>query len=61
MGEHDDTEETVRVELSAQTLCRLLDVNALCATEFHCLDCESKDCLWSLLLRASAVRCARER
>ncbi len=60
MHENEKVSETIRVALSADTLRRLLDVNALCATEFHCLDCDSKRCVWKLLLSASASHCTDE-
>lgn len=40
----------LRLELSAETLLRLLERGELCAAELHCLDCDSKHCLWRLLL-----------
>lgn len=40
----------LRLELSAETLLRLLASGELCAADFRCLDCESKQCVWRLLL-----------
>lgn len=42
--------EQVRLEIDADRLRRLLKMGALCAADFHCLDCESKQCVWRLLL-----------
>ncbi len=43
-----------RLELSAQTLLRLLASGQLCAADFRCLDCESKHCLRRLVLMSCA-------
>lgn len=40
----------VRLEISADRLHELLKVGALCASDFRCLDCESKQCVWRLCL-----------
>ena len=40
----------LRLEVSAQTLLRLLAGGQLCAADFRCLDCESKQCVWRILL-----------
>ena len=44
----------VRVEIEADTLLTLLKGRRLCASDMRCLDCESKHCLWRLLLKACA-------
>jgi hypothetical protein len=45
------TDQTsVRVEITAATLSRLLADGQVCAADFHCLDCQSKQCLWRLCL-----------
>ena len=44
----------LRLELSAAVVLRLLENRQLCAAELHCLDCESKKCLWRLLLASCA-------
>ena len=44
-------EDTVRLEINAATLRRLLKQNAICATEFHCLDGKSKHCVWELFFK----------
>lgn len=44
----------LRLELSAAALLRLLIRRQLCAADFRCLDCESKHCVWRLLLMSSA-------
>ena len=47
--------ESLRIELSAATLTRLLAAGHLGAAELRCLDCASKACLRRLCL-ASCVR-----
>ncbi len=42
--------DCLRLEVSAETLLRLLASGQLCAADFRCLDCESKQCVWRLLL-----------
>jgi len=40
----------LRLEVSAEALLRLLASGQLCVADFRCLDCESKQCVWRLLL-----------
>ena len=40
----------LRLELPAATLLRLLKTGQLSAADFRCLDCESRHCVWRLLL-----------
>ncbi len=40
------------VEISADTLKRLLSANQLCAADLNCLDCVSKQCLRRLCLES---------
>ena len=40
----------MRVEVTEETLNRLLSAGQACAAEFRCLDCKSKECLWHLCL-----------
>jgi len=40
----------IRLEMESGTLYRLLKSGALCASDFRCLDCESKTCVWRLCL-----------
>lgn len=40
----------LRLEVSAQTLLRLLVGGQVCAADFRCLDCKSKQCVWRILL-----------
>ncbi|MDO6460006.1 hypothetical protein Q4485_04805 [Granulosicoccaceae sp. 1_MG-2023] len=47
----------VRMQLDEQTLQRLLKSGHLCAADFRCLDCESKACVWRLLLQQAARQC----
>ena len=46
--------QKLRVEISAATLSRLLALEQICAAEFRCLDCSSKQCLWKLCLESCA-------
>ncbi len=45
-----DRQALVRLELEAGILQRLLDKGELCVSEFRCLDCNSKRCVWKLCL-----------
>ena len=45
-----NTAVTLRLELPFETLRRLLAGGLLCAQDFRCLDCETKSCVWRLLL-----------
>ena len=42
----------MRVEVTEETLSRLLSSGQVCAAEFRCLDCKSKECLWNLCLKS---------
>ena len=44
----------MRLELSPQTLQRLLSSGQLCAADFRCLDCATKHCVWRLMARHCA-------
>ena len=46
----------VRVEITRETLSRLLTTGSVCAADFHCLDCESKQCLRQLCLESCASK-----
>ncbi len=46
--------ETVRVEISGETLTRLLHAGQICAAELCCLDSLSKQRLWKLCLKSCA-------
>ena len=52
-------EKRVRLEMSENTLRSLLTSEQVCAADFHCLDCESKQCLWRLCLECCANRATR--
>ncbi len=52
-------EKMVRFEMSEKTLKCLLTAGQVCAADFHCLDCESKQCLWRLCLESCAPSVAR--
>jgi len=38
--------EHVRLEIDAIRLRELLSAGVLCAADFRCLDCESRQCVW---------------
>jgi len=42
--------ERIRLEMESGVIYRLLVSGALCASDFHCLDRESKTCVWRLCL-----------
>ncbi len=48
------SQDTVRLELPATVLQRLLASGQLHTQDFHCLDCHSKHCVWRLCLQNSA-------
>jgi hypothetical protein len=44
------------VEISAEKVLRLLVQGQVCAADFYCLDCSSKQILWRLCLKSCAGR-----
>lgn len=46
----------MRVEVTEETLRRLLNAGHVCAADFHCLDCASKQCLWRLCLETCTAK-----
>ena len=44
--------KSLRVEITEETLTRLLEGGQVCAADFCCLDCDSKQCLWRLCLES---------
>ncbi len=42
--------ELIRLEINANKLRQLLNTGALCAADFRCLDCKSKQCIWQICL-----------
>jgi hypothetical protein len=51
-----ELDKTVKLEMKASTLKRLLETRQVCATDFHCLDCSSKQCIKQLCLQ-TCLRC----
>jgi hypothetical protein len=49
-------EQWVRVHVDAKTLNRLIAAGQVCAADFRCLDCESKQCIWRLCLTNCASK-----
>ena len=50
------TARPVRVAIDRKRLQALLETGVICAADFHCLDCESKHCVWKLCLQACKRR-----
>lgn len=46
------------LRFSEQTVLRLLLDEQLCAADFCCLDCQSKECLWRLMLMSCKEKVA---
>ena len=55
--QHDEAVavDCLKLEISADTLLRLMVSGQLCATDIRCLDCTSKTCMWKLLLKSTAM------
>lgn len=51
-----ETGTPLRVEISEETLYRLLREGQVCAADFRCLDCRTKQCLRLLCLKSCARR-----
>jgi len=51
----DKKNGSIRLEISANKLRHLLNMGVLCAADFRCLDCKSKQCVWQICL-ADCVR-----
>lgn len=51
----DKEMEPIRLEINTEKLHYLLNSGALCAADFRCLDCQSKQCVWKLLLKNCAL------
>jgi hypothetical protein len=51
----DSSAKRLRLEMSEEMLSRLLTIGQVCAADFRCLDCESKQCLWRLCLESCAT------
>jgi hypothetical protein len=49
-----NSQKRIFVEISVETLRRLLSDNQLCAAELNCLDPSSKQLLWKLCLETCA-------
>ena len=56
-----DAQAKVRLELSAETLAKLLNSGLVSVNNFRCLDQGTKQCVWKLLLESldhSSPQCA---
>ena len=47
----NEQDETVKLEMKASTLKRLLEKRQVCASDFHCLDCSTRQCMRMLCLQ----------
>ena len=48
--------ELIQLEVSLEKLESLFSKGEVCASDVHCLNCESKDCIWSMCLACCADR-----
>lgn len=48
--------ERVKLEIRREKLLELLRDRHLCAADFKCSDCQSKHCVWRLILVAGNAR-----
>jgi len=46
----DENVEVIRLEINTEKLRNLLNNGVLCAADFRCLDCRSKQCVWKICL-----------
>ena len=51
-----ELDKTIKLEIKASTLRRLLETRQVCATDFRCLDCSSRRCMKDLCLQ-TCLRC----
>ena len=49
-------QDVVQIEMSVEKLESLFNKGELCATDFRCLNCESKAFIWNLCLTSCARR-----
>lgn len=43
--------KTVSLKIDERVVHRLMASGHLCAADFKCLDCESKECIWRIALK----------
>ncbi|KAA3625455.1 MAG: hypothetical protein DWQ08_09355 [Proteobacteria bacterium] len=56
----DELPVRIRLEIDREKLYALLRDRQLCAADFRCLDCDTRDCVWRLALNACIeMRCGR--
>ena len=51
-----ENQNTVQIEIGIEKLESLFSKGQLCASDFRCLNCESKKCIWNLCLTSCAKR-----
>jgi len=51
-----ENQNVVQIEIGIDKLESLFNKGQLCATDFRCLNCESKKCIWDLCLASCAKR-----
>jgi len=49
----------VRVQIPRTQVLEFLKAGLICTSDMRCLGCDSKNCLWKLVLKASAYRMGR--
>lgn len=55
-AETRSTSPRIRLQVDRQKLCQLIEAGHLCATDFVCLDCPSRDALKRIFLQCSLRR-----
>ena len=51
-----ENQDTVQIEIGVEKLESLFNKGELCVSDFSCLNCGSKKCIWNLCLTACAKR-----
>lgn len=51
-----ENQNAVQIEIGIEKLESLFSKGQLCTTDFRCLNCESKKCIWNLCLTSCAKR-----
>ena len=51
-----ENQDVVQIEIGIEKLESLFNKGEVCATDFRCMNCESKKCIWNLCLTSCARR-----
>lgn len=46
----------IRLEINTEKICQLVQEHLVCATDFRCMDCLSKECMRQLFLKTCSTR-----